>query len=199
MARNLSVFALTLLLAITSFFPVRSQDRSSMVRDRLMADMRELKDQLTQLNETVNRLQNTISDLRRENQKNKNRILELERRLDRMGEDAETNADRNSNNNSRGSAQPEPTSSDQRSRATESDDEWVQAPNQSYEIRREPLDHKVIYVTTDDTTLTELAHKYYRDASFWRVIYELNRDKLPSPDVVPPGVNLVLPPVQNIE
>lgn len=198
MARNLSVFVLTLLLTVTSFTPAQSQDRNNMVRERMMADMRELKDQLTQLNKTVNQLQNTISDLRRENQRNKNRIIELEQRLEHLSKSSEDRTDRREDEPKTQTANKTRSTPNDRS-AAKDDDEWVQAPNQSYEIRREPLDHKVIYVTTDDTTLTELAHKYYRDASFWRVIYELNRDKLPSPDVVPPGVNLVLPPVQNIE
>lgn len=198
MARNLSVFVLTLLLTVTSFTPAQSQDRNNMVRERMMADMRELKDQLTQLNKTVNQLQNTISDLRRENQRNKNRIIELEQRLEHLSKSSEDRTDRREDDPKTQTANKTRSTPNDRS-AAKDDDEWVQAPNQSYEIRREPLDHKVIYVTTDDTTLTELAHKYYRDASFWRVIYELNRDKLPSPDVVPPGVNLVLPPVQNIE
>jgi len=76
---------------------------------------------------------------------------------------------------------------------------WVPSPNVDYQIRREPLDREVNFVTTDDTILTELAHKYYRDSSYWRRIYEVNEDKLPSPDVVPPDISLRLPPVDELQ
>lgn len=175
---------------------VESQQRKSLVQRRLMADMRELKNKLNQLNQTVKRLEKLVAQLRRRNQKNRKRILTLERELDRTNyPDRATNQRTN----------PEPRRTSQsatnepRQQKTNPGGEWIESPDHPYTIRRNPLDHKVIYVTTDDTTLTKLAHRYYRDASYWRAIYQFNRDKLPSPDVIPPGLNLVLPPIANIQ
>lgn len=198
MAKNPSTVIVTLLLALVAVLPAEAQQQKrNMVRQRLMADMRELKNQLSQLNRTVNQLQNTISQLKRENQSLKNRVLKLERRLDRRPRPRrqDTERTRDERNQQRRNQQQ---STVREPSADNSGDEWVTVPGHPYEIRRTPLDHRVIYITTDDTTLTKLAHKYYRDASYWKTIYEVNRDKLPSPDVVPPGVTLILPPLKNL-
>ncbi len=42
-------------------------------------------------------------------------------------------------------------------------------------------------------TLSGIAQKYYGDRNYWRTIYQANRDKMDSPDVVRTGVRLVIP------
>ncbi|MFB6226862.1 MAG: hypothetical protein ABEH89_00885 [bacterium] len=165
-----------------------------MIKQRLLADMRDMKNQLTQLNKTVNQLKNRVNELWRENQKNKNRIRKLKRQIDRL---------RNTNASSTRSARIDTRSSvPEKTRTTRTDQpesEWMETPKHPYKIRRKALSERRIYVTTDDTTLTKLAHKYYRDAALWKALYAYNRDKLPSPSVIPPGVRLVLPPIDELK
>lgn len=199
MARNLRILVVLLFLSVLVVHhgPSHSQQRDNMVRQRLMADLQDLKNQLTQLNKTVNQLQNTVSNLRRENQRNKNRIQKLEQKIDELK--AGGVSDKTSRNQS--SSDLEVSSVGDRVEGSNglSEDVWVEDPDEPYTIRREPLDHEVIIVTTHETTLTKLAHRYYRDASFWDEIFEYNKDKLPSPNVVPPGIKLTLPAVEKLK
>lgn len=57
----------------------------------------------------------------------------------------------------------------------------------------QPAAGRATYVVERGDTLTSIAREVLRDASRWREIYELNRDKLASPDVVPAGTELRLP------
>jgi nucleoid-associated protein YgaU len=57
------------------------------------------------------------------------------------------------------------------------------------------LTHKV----TSGETLRKIARKELNDENRWREIYELNRDKLKSPDALDEGVVLTLPPVKKGE
>lgn len=50
----------------------------------------------------------------------------------------------------------------------------------------------VVTVTTN-MTLSQLSRKYYGNARYWTIIYEANKDKLVSPDVLDLGVRLVIP------
>ncbi|HMQ16595.1 MAG TPA: LysM domain-containing protein, partial [Phycisphaerae bacterium] len=49
------------------------------------------------------------------------------------------------------------------------------------------------YVVGEGETLTQIARNALKDGGRWREIYELNRDKLSSPDVLIPGMVLRLP------
>ncbi|TWT45930.1 LysM domain/BON superfamily protein [Phycisphaerae bacterium RAS1] len=51
------------------------------------------------------------------------------------------------------------------------------------------------YVVGRGDTLRSIARNVLKDGGKWRQIYELNKDKLQSPDVIPEGVELRLPPV----
>jgi nucleoid-associated protein YgaU len=53
-----------------------------------------------------------------------------------------------------------------------------------------PRTHKIV----DGDTLEALARRYLGDASRWTEIYEANRHVLPSPDLLPIGAELKLPP-----
>lgn len=51
------------------------------------------------------------------------------------------------------------------------------------------------YVVGKGDTLRSIARNVLKDASKWRQIYDLNRDKLESPDVISEGTELRLPPL----
>lgn len=52
------------------------------------------------------------------------------------------------------------------------------------------------YVVESGDTLIRIARKLFNDPNRWREIYDLNRDKLRSPDEVPVGVTLKVPPAR---
>jgi nucleoid-associated protein YgaU len=55
-----------------------------------------------------------------------------------------------------------------------------------------PRRHTIV----DGDTLADLAERYLGDAARWLEIYEANRDRLPSPEVLPIGVEIIIPPRQ---
>ncbi len=52
---------------------------------------------------------------------------------------------------------------------------------------------RATYVVEKGDTLIKIAKNIYGDSELWREIYELNKDRLKSPDVVPVGTELRLP------
>ncbi len=77
------------------------------------------------------------------------------------------------------------------------------------ELRLPPADHQrpgepveidglpqalVIHVVKKNETLGHIAQLYYGRASKWRLIYDANRDKLRTPDMVRAGMKLTIPP-----
>jgi regulator of replication initiation timing len=170
--------------------PLSAQNRPNdgqVVRQRILTDLDSIKDQLNALNQTVNRLRKQVGRLQNKNQKRKNEIRNLKQRLDDLEPSA---GEKNTAEQSTSPGEPDTKNEDSM---------WMSRPNLDYEVRREPLDREVMYVTTDDTVLTELAHSYYQDASYWRQIYRVNKDKLPSPNVVPPKIKLRLPPIDELQ
>lgn len=55
------------------------------------------------------------------------------------------------------------------------------------------------YVVAEGDTLTKIATNVLKDAKRWPEIYELNRDRLESPDVVPEGIELRMPPLASVK
>jgi nucleoid-associated protein YgaU len=55
---------------------------------------------------------------------------------------------------------------------------------------QEARPHKIV----DGDTLADLAERYLGRADRWIEIYEANRDVLPSPDVLPLGITITIPP-----
>lgn len=51
----------------------------------------------------------------------------------------------------------------------------------------------VVHTVQPGDTLSKIARTYYGDASQYTRIFEANRDKLSSPDVIRPGQKLVIP------
>lgn len=81
----------------------------------------------------------------------------------------------------------------------DSDSKWMNDPDRPYPIRREPLSKEISYVTDPDDTLSKIAHQFYHDAELWIRIYLVNEDRLDSPDTLPPGTELRLPPLERIQ
>ena len=54
----------------------------------------------------------------------------------------------------------------------------------------------VLHRVQDGDTLPSLAARYLGDASLWPVLYEINRDRIPSPDLLPLGVSLIVDPAR---
>ncbi|MGQ9604998.1 MAG: LysM peptidoglycan-binding domain-containing protein [Thermogutta sp.] len=57
---------------------------------------------------------------------------------------------------------------------------------------RTPAAHRV----QDGDTLPSLAERYLGDGSLWPILYEMNRDRIPSPDLLPLGVSLIVDPAR---
>lgn len=55
---------------------------------------------------------------------------------------------------------------------------------------------RATYVVEEGDTLTSTARHVLGDGSRWREIYELNKDRISDPDVVPVGIELKLPPIE---
>lgn len=203
-----SIFGTVCLFLLTN--SVTAQDTSQkkqLVQQRILSDIDSLRNQIAQLNKSVNNLQKKVNDLKRQNQNLRGRVNDLQRKLDSVSSDQrETGNSGNQLDQTKMNTDQQSSSDGESRKKTKSGGIqtepngtiWTKSPHLDYQIRREPLDYEVIYVTTDDTTLTRLAHRYYRNASLWKQIYEANRDKLPSPDVVPPNVRLRLPPVNEL-
>ena len=64
----------------------------------------------------------------------------------------------------------------------------------AYEVRRLPTVSTATHVLRDGDTLQDIARRYLGDADRWQEIYELNRQALPDPDILPIGLELRLPP-----
>jgi LysM repeat protein len=50
------------------------------------------------------------------------------------------------------------------------------------------------HIVADGETLPEIAQRYYRDSTLWTFIYRANQERLPSPELLPIGTELVIPP-----
>lgn len=57
-----------------------------------------------------------------------------------------------------------------------------------------PESRATVYAVCDGDDLTSIATRFYGHPSAARLVYEANRDRLLSPDILPIGVVLVLPP-----
>lgn len=66
------------------------------------------------------------------------------------------------------------------------------APTQS----DQPATGRATYVVEAGDTLRKIAKKALGDSNRWREIYELNRDKISTPDIVVIGIELKLPPAK---
>ncbi|MBC7353770.1 MAG: LysM peptidoglycan-binding domain-containing protein [Thermogutta sp.] len=53
------------------------------------------------------------------------------------------------------------------------------------------------YRIQDGDTLPELARRFYGDPGKWRVIFEANRSRIPDPDLLPIGTEIILPALQS--
>jgi TolA-binding protein len=189
------VFALLVLSGTAHSQTTDTNGTPSLVQGRLTSDLSRLGNQLTQLNQTVNQLQTEVSQLKTENQRQQIRIDSLERLVNRLQKKLVT---LKNNRGSEPTVETSPPAPGSDSVDPEEDNVWISQPDINYTIRKTPLDHEITYVTTDDTILTRLAHRYYRNAGLWEEIYRLNSDKLPSPNVIPPGIRLRLPPISEL-
>ena len=57
-----------------------------------------------------------------------------------------------------------------------------------------PYANHDVYEVKSGDTLMRIAHKVYGDQSRWRSIYNVNRERLRSPDDLKTGMKLLLPP-----
>ena len=49
------------------------------------------------------------------------------------------------------------------------------------------------YVVKSGDSLSKIAKHFYGDAGKWKKIHEANREKIPNPDLIHPGLELVIP------
>lgn len=52
----------------------------------------------------------------------------------------------------------------------------------------------IVHYVGKEETLSDISRKYYGSAGAWKDIYEANRSVIPNPNLVRPGVRLVIPP-----
>jgi len=52
------------------------------------------------------------------------------------------------------------------------------------------------YKVAQGDTLFSISRKFYRDSAKWKLIYEANRNILPTPGSVKPGMELRIPPLK---
>ncbi len=76
---------------------------------------------------------------------------------------------------------------------------WEYGPHRSYPVLREPLSVKIKKVITNIDSLTRLAHQFYLDARYWKLLHEYNRDRLNSPDNLPTGKKIILPSLEELK
>lgn len=50
------------------------------------------------------------------------------------------------------------------------------------------------HIVADGETLAIIAQRYYRDSTLWTLIYQANQEQLPSPELLPIGTELLIPP-----
>lgn len=50
------------------------------------------------------------------------------------------------------------------------------------------------HIVADGETLPEIAQRYYSDSTLWTFIYRANQERLPSPELLPIGMKLMIPP-----
>ena len=62
--------------------------------------------------------------------------------------------------------------------------------------RDQPPAGRATYVVERGDTLTKIARDVLNDATRWREIFDLNRDKLESADILQVGMELRLPPLE---
>jgi murein L,D-transpeptidase YcbB/YkuD len=53
-----------------------------------------------------------------------------------------------------------------------------------------------IYVVRHGDTLSKIAKEFYGDATLWTFIHEANRHKIPNPDLIHVGQEIVIPDVE---
>lgn len=76
---------------------------------------------------------------------------------------------------------------------------WEYGPYRSYPVLQAPLDQKIKKIITDIDSLTRLAHQFYLDAQYWEPLYEFNSDRLETPNSLPTGRTIVLPPLSELK
>ncbi len=57
------------------------------------------------------------------------------------------------------------------------------------------LPREIIHKVVSSDNLIELSKKYYGDGTKWRQIHEANKDKIPNPDVLYTGLELLIPEI----
>ena len=57
-----------------------------------------------------------------------------------------------------------------------------------------PVQKAIVHYVGKEETLSDISRKYYQTAGDWKAIYEANRSVIPNPNLLRPGVRLVIPP-----
>ena len=65
------------------------------------------------------------------------------------------------------------------------------------QTRSAPVAPQKTHIVKNGDSLEKIAAREYGDSKKWRVIYEANRDRLPSPNRIYPGQTLVIPEVSS--
>lgn len=223
MGRYLYLIASITGLCFLSIVPLDAQnngggapDQSNIVIDRLRSDIqelkaenRELRNRIKELETTTNASESTTSDetLRREIQD----LRELLRRYRDAAADlvqivADSDTDfitvERGESTTKETDQSEEVEREEKNRQEpnpELQGEWIVDDSRPYPIRREPLDEQVTFTTGPNDTLSKIAHQYYHDAELWFRLFLVNEDRLDSPDNLPPGTTLQLPPIDRIK
>lgn len=207
--------------------PLLSQDdggapsEENMIQQRLRSDLqdmreenRELRERIQEL-ETSNRSQSSgedssqddntdsrqIRELRQENERLREQLSEFRNLLSQLTEKVEGLELADDVELVSHESVEESNSNESRENKEEVDreSEWIEDSDRPYPIRRDPLQEEIEYTTGADDTLSKIAHQFYHDAELWIRIYLVNENRLDSPDSLPPGTVLRLPPIHKIK
>jgi len=191
-------------------------DQLDVVIDRLRSDIKELREENRRLRERIEKLEKgsnragssssdkemsrTIRDLRQKLRRYRNAAVNLLEIMEDTDTDLlQTQTREATEQESKNVQDTEVAQETGQKTKPDLHGEWIMDNDRPYPIRREPLDQEVTYTTGPNDTLSKIAHQYYHDSELWMRLYLVNENRLNSPDNLPPGTILRLPPINRIK
>jgi predicted nuclease with TOPRIM domain len=207
-ARVIIATLILVLVASPLFAQGGAPSEQTMVEQRLRSDLEDLREENESLEQEIERLREQeetetdsvdserLEELRGENERLRSLVEKYRTIVDSFVRRVNRIDTR---------YQPVPETDEQVTGSPDSPEEadeedlWTDDPNRPYPIRTHPLREEITYVTEGDDTLSKIAHQFYHDAELWIRIYLVNENRLESPDTLPPGTRLRLPPLDRIQ
>lgn len=191
--RTTIISVLTFALLIGSLGPALAQD-DSLVEERFRIDLRELREQVEELTQRVEELESQVDELEEGNSTQRGDDS-LARRVRRLEKTIQANSAESQD--TAGESRPD-TAEEESSAEEQQELNWVQEENLNYRILEEPIQYRTTHELKPGETFGIVAHKYYRRSELWRNLWQANKDKAESPGDLQVGMELVIPPHDEI-